>query len=163
MKRVAWRDVIGVVVGVAIAQTAGLVGGIGSAFRDERWYAGLEKPPFNPPSAVFAPVWTTLYALIGASGYLIWRQGPRRPAVQLALTLWTAQLALNALWPIIFFRWQSLGWALLEICLLWALIVATLVQAFRVSKAAGWLLVPYLLWVTFALVLNFSIWWLNRR
>lgn len=121
------------------------------------WYAGLKKPALNPPSWVFGPVWTLLYTLMAVAAWLVWqRRGFRRP-----LLLYFIQLTLNAVWTPVFFGMHALGPALVVIVLMWVVIVLTLLSFKRVNNAAGWLLVPYLGWVTFATYLNWSLWRLN--
>ncbi len=120
------------------------------------WYAGLKKPAFNPPNWVFGPVWTVLYLLIAISGWLAWRAGGTRTTI-----FWVVQLALNFLWSILFFAMHRPDLALIDIALLVAAIVACIAVFRRCSQAAAWLLAPYLLWTSFAAVLNFSIWQLN--
>ncbi|MGE4064226.1 MAG: TspO/MBR family protein [Rhodospirillaceae bacterium] len=123
------------------------------------WYADLNKPSFNPPNGVFAPVWTTLYVMIALSGWRIWRRigfSDRR-----AYALYALQLALNLAWSGIFFGLQRVGAALVELAFLWIAIAATLIAFWRHDRIAGLLLAPYLAWVTFAGVLNASIWVLN--
>ena len=133
----------------------------GASFPPGEWYAGLEKPFFNPPSWLFGPVWTVLYLTIAVSGWLVWRQkgfgGARR-----AFAVYFVQLFLNALWSWLFFGLHFMGLAFVEILLLWGSILATIVLFQRHHRFAGWLLVPYLLWVSFASVLNGTLWWLNR-
>jgi len=133
---------------------------VGSLFPPGAWYAALDKPSWNPPNAVFGPVWTTLYILMGIAAWLVWRRAGFAGA-RTALTLYGVQLALNALWSYLFFGMQSPLAAFLELTVLWGVIVATLVRFWRVSPAAGALLIPYLCWVSFAGVLNFVIWRLN--
>lgn len=121
------------------------------------WYAALKKPALNPPSWVFGPVWTLLYTLMSIAAWLVWqRVGFKNP-----LVLYFIQLALNAAWTPIFFGAHALGPALAVIAALWVMIFVTLLNFRRVSHAAGWLLVPYLGWVTFATYLNWSLWRLN--
>lgn len=138
--------------GVAGALTTPEIGG---------WYAGLKKPSFNPPNWIFGPVWTALYVMIAVAGWLAWRGGGLRPVI-----FWGVQLALNFFWSILFFAWHRPDWALLDIAgLLVAIVVC--IAVFRKlpdrkkGTIAAWLMVPYLLWVGFATVLNFSIWRLN--
>lgn len=122
------------------------------------WYAALNKPSWNPPAWVFGPAWTLLYALMAVAAWLVWkRDGWRWP-----LRLYVVQLLLNAAWTPIFFGAHELGWALVEIILLWTFILLTLLSFHRVRKTAAWLFVPYLAWVTFAACLNFTLWRLNR-
>ncbi len=137
--------------------------GIGSYFTVSEvpgWYKQLAKPTWNPPGWVFGPVWSALYTMIGISAWLVWRK------VGLSLepvwVFFALQWLFNTLWSVLFFGWHAPGWALVDISLLWLSILATLVAFFRVTNAAGWLFVPYLLWVSFALVLNATIWHLNR-
>ncbi len=122
------------------------------------WYAGLNKPDFNPPSWVFAPVWTTLYILMGVAGWRVWRITGLK-SVEMAFFL--VQLALNCAWSFIFFGAQQLGAALVEIVVMWLAILATLVLFWRRDRLAGLLFVPYLAWVSFATVLTHAIWRLN--
>jgi translocator protein len=121
------------------------------------WYAGLNKPSWNPPAWIFGPAWTLLYTLMAVAAWLVWKRvGFTRP-----LGLYFVQLALNAAWTPIFFGAHEMGWALIEIMMLWIAIALTLISFFRVNRAAGWLLAPYLAWVTFATALNFTLWKLN--
>ena len=124
------------------------------------WYDALRKPSFNPPSWVFGPVWTALYIMMAVAAWLVWRErglgGARGP-----LALWGVQLVLNVGWSILFFGARRPDLAFIEIVFLWAAIVATLLAFRRVRPAAGWLLVPYLAWVSFAALLNFTLWRLN--
>ncbi len=124
------------------------------------WYAALVKPAWSPPAWLFGPVWTLLYVLMAVAAWLVWREGgwlrQRR-----ALTLYLVQLVLNAAWTPIFFGLRQPGWALVEIIALWIAILATLLAFKRVRPLAAWLLAPYLAWVSFATVLNFTLWRLN--
>jgi tryptophan-rich sensory protein len=121
------------------------------------WYAALQKPDWTPPSWLFGPAWTLLYTLMSIAAWLVWKRvGFAKP-----LMLYFIQLALNAAWTPIFFGAHQLGWALVEIALLWVAILVTLLSFRRVNTTAGWLFVPYLAWVTFAMTLNFTIWKLN--
>jgi benzodiazapine receptor len=137
------------------------VGGSGSAFPPGEWYRQLVKPPLNPPPWVFGPVWTLLYILMGLSAWLVWRR-PGWPAARAPLGLFGVQLFLNALWSWLFFGWHRVDLALVDIVLLWAAILGTLVAFGRIRRTAAWLLGPYLLWVSFAVYLNAALWWLNR-
>ncbi len=124
------------------------------------WYETLNKPSWTPPNWVFGPVWTTLYILMGVAAWLVWRRGGFAAAA-LPLSLFLVQLALNAAWSGIFFSWHRPGLAFLEIVILWFAILATLVLFWREKPAAGWLLVPYWLWVGYAAALNGAIWRMN--
>ncbi len=124
------------------------------------FYAELVRPDWAPPGWLFGPVWTLLFALMAVSAWLMWRNGGFR-AHRIALSLFLVQLVFNALWSWLFFAWRLGGPAFLDILLLWVLILATLVAFWRVQRLAGILLLPYLLWVSFAAFLNYAIWQLN--
>lgn len=123
----------------------------------DSWYAALAKPEWNPPAWIFGPVWSLLYLLMAVAAWLVWK----RVGWHLALWLYLIQLALNAAWTPIFFGAHELGWALVEIILMWFAIVLTMRAFFQISKPAGWMLAPYLAWVTFATFLNFTLWRMN--
>ncbi len=143
-------------------ELAGIIGSIFTVEAIPTWYATLVKPALNPPSWVFGPVWTMLYALMGIAVFLVWKQGWRRNEVKMALGLFGAQLATNALWSILFFRMQNPFYALIDILVLWMLILATSIAFYRISKPAAYLLIPYLGWVSFATYLNYMIYALNK-
>ena len=145
---------------VIVCLGAGGLGAIATTSEIDGWYRTLAKPAWNPPDSVFGPVWTTLYIMMAVSAWLVWTSAERK-AVALPLTLFAAQLLLNVAWSWIFFGLHQPGWALVEIILLWLTIGTTVLVFFRFSKIAGWLLVPYLAWVSFASVLNLAIWWMN--
>jgi tryptophan-rich sensory protein len=126
------------------------------------FYADLVRPDWAPPAWVFGPAWTLLYVLMGIAAWLVWRARGLRGA-RIALSLFVAQLVLNALWSWLFFGWRLGGLAFVDVIALWALIVATCVAFWRISPLAGALLVPYLLWVTYASALNYAIWQLNPQ
>jgi len=132
----------------------------GSQFTPGPWYQQLAKPSFTPPDWIFGPVWTILYLMMGVAAWLVWRNKGFAGAAP-ALSLFVVQLALNALWSFIFFGLKQPGLAFGEILLLWLAILGTLVAFWRLAPAAGLLLAPYLLWVSFAALLNFSLWRLN--
>lgn len=126
------------------------------------WYAELVKPALNPSAWVFGPVWTTLYALMGVALWLIWIKAAAEPvARRRALSVFSIQLFLNAIWSIIFFGLKNPGWALIDIILLWFVIVWTMFVFYKISRLTAYLLVPYILWVSFASYPNYSIWILN--
>jgi tryptophan-rich sensory protein len=157
------KDVIRLLVACAASLGAGLIGSLAMVGGGPRsWYAALAKPSFTPPNWVFGPVWTVLYLLMGIAAFLIWRKGLASAGVKTALAWFLVQLGLNALWTPVFFGLHRIGLALAVIVLLGAAIVATMYRFFRISRPAGLLLVPYLLWVSFATVLNASLWYLNR-
>jgi benzodiazapine receptor len=126
----------------------------------DSWYAHLAKPSWAPPNGVFAPVWTTLYILMAFAAWQVWRKGGWKTQTK-PLRLYILQLALNAVWTPLFFRWHQPAWALALIFLLWVAIALTLHAFSRVSRTAAWLLAPYLLWVGFATALNWALWRLN--
>jgi tryptophan-rich sensory protein len=152
---------VGLLLWLALCAAVGFIGAIASVDAKD-FYSVLDKPAWAPPPPVFGPVWTVLYVLMGVAAWLVWRERGWAQASG-ALTLFVAQLALNALWSWLFFAWEMGGLALADIILMWALILATLLAFARVRKLAGWLLVPYLLWVTFAAALNCSVWLRNPQ
>ncbi len=133
---------------------------IGSRFQPGDWYAGLIKPALTPPAWVFGPVWTLLYVMMATAAWLVWRRYGLVKAIG-RLGLFLGQLALNALWSYLFFGLQRPGLAFLDIAVLWLAILATFIAFWRSYPAAGVLLLPYLLWVSFATYLNFQFWRLN--
>ncbi|MHC4294784.1 MAG: TspO/MBR family protein [Planctomycetota bacterium] len=156
----SFRSALEVVIFVAACF---VVSGLGQLFvRDSvgQWYENLTKPAFTPPGWLFGPVWTFLYFAMGLACWAVWRKrGSRKVAVPIAL--FAVQLCLNAAWTPLFFGLHNVGAAFADIIALWAAIVLTTVAFFKVSKLAGWLMIPYLAWVSFAAVLNFAIWRLN--
>jgi benzodiazapine receptor len=161
-KGVSMRKATGFLFSVILCELAGVVGALFTAPSIAGWYAGLAKPTFSPPNWLFGPVWTALYALMGVSAYLIYDKGIKRNPVKKALTVFAGQLFLNALWPIVFFGAHMILGGLVVIILLWAVILVSIFLFFRISKTAAVLLIPYLLWVSFATVLNISLALLNR-
>ena len=125
------------------------------------WYGGLQKPFFNPPAWVFGPVWTVLFILMAVSAWLVWEEAEKKP-VKIPLVLFYMQLLLNVTWSGLFFGTGRPDLAFAEILVLWVFILAVTVLFYRVRWTAGILFVPYLAWVSFAVVLNGSVWWLNR-
>lgn len=144
---------------LGITFVAAAIGGAASVEAGS-FYGQLERPSWAPPAWLFGPVWTGLYLLMGVAAWLVWKAEAARSA-RLALGLFVAQLALNALWSWLFFVWRLGAVAFVEILGLWVLIGATLVAFHRVRRAAGWLLAPYLLWVSFAAALNYAVWQMN--
>ncbi len=151
-------DILGLIVSLAVCFAAAGIGGWLTSRSLETWYPTLVKPSWNPPDWVFGPVWTALYAMMAVAAWLVWR----RRAGSWPLLLFGMQLALNVVWSGLFFACQSPGAAAVEVWVLWGAIIATLIAFWRFSRVAGALLVPYLLWVSFAAVLNFALWKLNR-
>lgn len=155
------QQVLGLVAWAAITFVAAAIGSAAS-IEAGPFYGELVRPDWAPPARLFGPVWTALYALMAIAAWLVWREGGVARN-RTALTLFVVQLALNALWSWLFFGWQMGGAAFAEILVLWVAIVATLVAFWRVKPLAGALLLPYLAWVSFAAVLNWSIWQLNPQ
>lgn len=143
---------------LAVTLMVGFLGGQVTAPNIASWYNGLTKPSFNPPNWIFAPVWTTLYVMMAVAAWRVWRVKGFKSR---AFPLWLAQLVLNFAWSFIFFGNHALAPAFAELIVLWVVLFFTLVTFGRIDKPAGWLLIPYLAWVSFAGVLNFWVWQLN--
>jgi len=139
----------------------GALGGLITAPQIETWYATLEKPGFTPPNWVFGPVWTLLYALQGVAAWLLWRAGPESRDVRVALGLFVAQFVLNLAWSPAFFGLESPVLGLVVIVPLWVAIVGTMGASWRVDRRVALLLVPYLVWVSYATALNYALYALN--
>jgi benzodiazapine receptor len=154
-------DIIKLIASIIICQLTGIVGSFFTRLSVGTWYATIQKPPFTPPGWLFAPVWTLLYLLMGISFFLIWRKGVAGPVARNAVVLFGLQLALNVLWSAFFFGLRNIFLGFAVIVLLWAAILLTMAFFRLVSGTAAYLLIPYLLWVSFAAVLNFSILRLN--
>ena len=171
-------------ISIIICELAGLVGSVFTASEIKSWYVGLEKPIINPPNWIFGPVWTTLFVLMGVSLYLVWskkwvvknkiisdNKKAWNPLSQKffsgswekanIILIFATQLILNILWSVIFFGQHSPDLAFFEILMLWVAIMFTIVNFYRVSKAAAFILIPYIVWVSFAAILNYLIWMLN--
>jgi tryptophan-rich sensory protein len=153
--------VIPLVVCIGASFAAAAIGSLFTSPAIPGWYASIVKPSWTPPGWLFGPVWSALYLMMGIAAWLVWRKAGFYAAA-LPLALFGLQLLLNALWSILFFGLGSPGAALLEIVVLWGAILATMLAFFRHCAPAGWLLLPYLAWVTFAAALNAAIWHLNR-
>jgi translocator protein len=155
------RDIFALIIALVCCYAAA---GIGSLFTTPAipgWYAGLQKPSWNPPNWVFGPVWTLLFTLMAIAAWLVWRR-IGTTSISIPLVLFAIQLVLNVLWSYIFFGRHLPGSALIEIILLWLAILTTLISFWRVAPLAGGLLLPYLLWVSYAISLNAGVWRLNR-
>jgi len=157
----AYVRVIQFVAAVGVCLVAAAIGSLFTMPAIPTWYAGLIKPALSPPSWIFGPVWTVLYILMGIALYLVWIRGWDRKDVKVAMTIFGVQLILNVLWSYLFFGLQSPFLALIEIVLLWIAILMTILAFYRVSVPAAVLLVPYILWVTFASYLTYGIYMLN--
>jgi len=150
-----------IVVAVGVSELTGVLGALFTYPSLSTWYASLQKPSFVPPNWIFFPVWVTLYTLMGIAAYLVWDKGLRARAVRTSLSLFALQLVLNFLWTFIFFGLHSLLYGLVEIVMLWIVIALTMISFSRVSKAAGLLLLPYIVWISIAGTLNYYLWLLN--
>jgi tryptophan-rich sensory protein len=158
-----WKKVATFIIALVVCFAASGIGALVSTQQDiGTWYAQLRKPVFTPPDYVFGPVWTLLFFLMAISAHLVWSKGLGQPGVKPALLCFLIQLILNAIWTPLFFGMHLILAAFIEIIFLWLAIVVTLLTFSRVSWPATLLLVPYILWVSFAAVLNGSIWYLNR-
>lgn len=153
-----WRFIIS----IAMCQLAGIIGSVFTSPAIPTWYATLKKPAFNPPNWLFGPVWITLYVLMGIALFLVWRKSLDIPAVRTGLTLFGMQLTLNVLWSVVFFGFRSPVGGLLIIFVLWTAILLTILRFTKVSEFAAVLLIPYIVWVSFAAILNLSLFILNR-
>ena len=141
-----------------------MVGAIAGFFTNSgvnSWYVIANKPSFNPPNWLFAPVWTTLYLMMGIALYLVWSKEADKAIKKTAIILFSVQMLLNFAWSFIFFYAQQPGWAFVEIIAMWVMILLTIFWFGKISSLAAWLLVPYISWVSFAALLNFYIWKLN--
>ena len=153
------KQILGLVGWLFVAYAAAAIGAAAS-IQAGPFYLELARPEWAPPPSLFGPVWTVLYGLMGIAAWLVWRVGGFR-AARPALTLFLAQLVLNTLWSWLFFGWHRGALAFVDILLLWALIVATLVAFWRIRPMAGAMLIPYLAWVGFASALNYAVWQRN--
>lgn len=141
-----------------------LIGGLSGFFTKNSisgWYTTLQKPSFNPPNWIFGPVWTLLYIMMGIALFVIWKSEADSVLKKQALILFAVQLAVNFCWSFLFFYCESPFWALLDIIVMWVLILMTIFSFGKISSFAAWMLVPYISWVSFAMLLNFAIWKLN--
>jgi len=148
-------------VSLILCQLAGIIGSLFTVPSIPTWYQALKKPFFNPPNWLFAPVWIGLYFLMGFSLFLVWRREGELPQVKKALILFFIQLILNTTWSILFFGLRSPFLGFIELIFLWLIIFLTIQKFFKISRNGGLLFIPYFIWVSFALILNFSIWVLN--
>ncbi|MGM0553601.1 MAG: TspO/MBR family protein [Pseudomonadota bacterium] len=153
-------DLLALIAWLVLVFAVAALGGWATSLSVDGWYAALAHPPLNPPDAVFGPVWSVLFGLMGLAGWHVWRRVGLTGA-PVAMGLFLAQLALNLGWSVLFFGLQRPDLALVEILILWLLILATVMAFWRIDRIAGVLLIPYLLWVGFAIYLNAGIVWLN--
>jgi len=155
------NKIVKIIAAVLICELAGIVGSIFTTPSIPTWYASLSKPTFAPPNWLFAPVWTTLFALMGISAYLVWSKGTKKKEVRIALVVFGIQLLLNIFWSYLFFGLQNPLYAFFEIIILWSAIALTIFKFYKISKNAALLLLPYIIWVSIAATLNYYIWILN--
>ncbi len=178
------KNFLKLITAIVVCELAGIIGSVFTISAISGWYATLQKPALNPPSWVFGPVWITLYALVGISLYLVWKndwkvqnhilEGKRKAWNYLSERFWTGswqkeniiaifsiQILLNILWPFVFFGLKFPGLAFFEILALWFAILYTIINFYRISKVSAYLFLPYILWVSFAIYLNYAIWMLN--
>jgi len=153
-------DILKLAASILLCQLAGFLGSLFTTPVIPTWYRTLNKPSFTPPNWIFGPVWISLYILMGISLFIVWRRTDH-PKFRMAFVFFFVQFILNILWLVAFFGLKSPLLGLIDIVLLWIAILLTILNFFKVSKFAGVLLIPYLLWVSFAILLNFSLWILN--
>jgi translocator protein len=146
---------------IIIVFIAGAIGTVATLSQITTWYATLAKPVWAPPNWLFGPVWTTLYVLIGIALFLVWREGTDRRDVRAALGIFTVQLVLNILWSVVFFSYHSLLGGFIVILILWIAILANIIAFYVISKPAGLILIPYIVWVSIASYLNYAVYILN--
>ena len=154
-------DILRLAASLIICLLAGVIGSLFTITQVDTWYLTLNKPIFNPPSWVFGPVWTFLYILMGVSLYLVLNEGIDYKYVRTALYIFGVQLILNVLWTAVFFGMESLLGGLVIIVILWFTVFVTILRFNEISKMSAYLLLPYIIWVSYAGVLNLSIWILN--
>ncbi|MFH1769314.1 MAG: TspO/MBR family protein [Parcubacteria group bacterium] len=149
------------IVSIVVSQLAGIIGSVFTVNSIDSWYRFINKPFFNPPGWIFGPVWILLYTLMGIALYFVWREGSEAKGVNKAVFVFLVHLVFNALWSVIFFGWHMIGFALIDILLIWVMILYLIKLFVPISKKAAYLLVPYLLWVSFAVILNLAIFVIN--
>ncbi len=150
------------IIAIAIPLLIGATSGFFTVTGVDSWYQTINKPSWNPPNWIFGPVWTTLYVMMGIALFLVWKEDISTELKKIAIAFFIVQLILNFFWSFIFFNQQQPGWALVEIIVMWFFILLTIFAFAQVNKTAAWLLVPYISWVSFATILNYTIWQLNK-
>jgi tryptophan-rich sensory protein len=155
-------NAVRLIVSIVVCECAGIIGAVFTTRAIPTWYAALEKPAFTPPNWLFAPAWGTLYFLMGIAAFLVWRTGSDKPQTRTALIIFLVQLVLNVGWSVAFFGYECPLCGMVVILILWVAILVTILKFFRISVAAGALMVPYILWVSFATALNVAVYVLNR-
>jgi tryptophan-rich sensory protein len=154
------NNALKLIIALAIPLLIGFSGSFFTISEIGSWYQTIQKPSWNPPNWIFGPVWTILYVLMGISLFLVWKSSASQK--RSAIVLFTLQLILNFFWSFIFFKQHKIGFAFAEILALWLMILLTIFAFARINKLAAWLLVPYISWVSFAAILNYTIWQLNN-
>ena len=152
--------IIKLIISILLPLSVGAVAGMFTSQAVPTWYASLNRPFFSPPNWVFGPVWTSLYILLGISFFLIWKEEASKVR-DLAIKVFSIQMLLNFAWSFIFFYFNLIGVALIEIILLWTSIVAMIYLFYKIKPLAAYLNIPYLLWVSFATILNAGYYFLN--
>jgi translocator protein len=156
------NNILKIIIAIAIPLIAGGISGFFTTSEISGWYQTITKPSWNPPNWLFGPVWTTLYILMGIALYLVWKNETAEASIKrTAIILFAIQLLLNFFWSLIFFKQHQIGRAFIEIIAMWFFILLTIFAFAKVNTAAAWLLVPYICWVSFASILNYTIWKLN--
>ena len=153
-------NIIKLIISILLPLSVGAIAGMFTSQAVPFWYASLNRPSFSPPNWVFGPVWTTLYVLLGISFFLIWKENPTRER-NLAIKVFSIQMLLNFVWSFLFFYFNLIGAALIEIILLWISIAAMIYLFYKIKPVAAYMNIPYLLWVSFATILNAGYYFLN--
>lgn len=156
------NNILKLIISLAIPLAIGATSGFFTVSGVESWFQTINKPTWNPPNWIFGPVWTTLYVMMGIAFFIIWKSEIRSELKKSAIVLFAVQLVLNFFWSFIFFNQHEIGWALVEIIIMWFFILFTIFAFGNISKTAAWLMVPYISWVSFATILNYTIWQLNK-
>ena len=156
------KNWVKLIVSLLIPQLIGASGAYFTITGRGSWYQQIQRPEWNPPNWIFGPVWTTLYVLMGIAFYLVWKAEAPQKLKRPAMLFWALQMILNFFWSFIFFGQHQIGLAFAEIIILWLMILLTIFAFARINKLAAWLMVPYISWVSFATLLNYAIWQLNR-
>jgi tryptophan-rich sensory protein len=158
------RGFIGIfklLISIIVCQAAGIIGSFFTARALPGWFAGLNQPSFTPPDWMYAPIWIVMYLLMAIAAFLIWWRGLHIKPVRVAMILFLVQLVLNLLWVVTLFGLQSVLYGLVTVVALWIMVLFTIIQFYKISIAAGTLMIPYILWVTFTVILNGSLYLLN--
>lgn len=152
------QNIIKLIVALAVSLLAGAIGGLFANPALNTWYMTLAKPSFTPPNGLFVPVWIILYILMGVAAYLIWKEGVSNKMIKNALLIFLFQLVASVFWPIIFFGSHAVGLAFMEIISLWCAILATILSFYEIKRLAAYLMILYILWMTFMAILNYGLW-----